>query len=411
MAVRFPSPSELQARYFQILKSIKPSINVNDINSDFVIRGRAFAGFASGFTGDAEKVNRDTWVNSARPEALLLHGADLGIGLQPATPSQTTGFRISGVNGTVINPGDLTVLYVPTGTLYSNTTGGVIAMGFLTVSLVSQTTGQIGNVRAPDTMQIVSPPGGVNTSGDLLVSLTDGSNIETFDSYRARLLSRKQSPPAGGNQTDYPNFAFAADPSVRSVFINRFGRGLGTVDVYITTGTTDIDTAVTQGLAILRIPGAPVLATVQEYYDANVPLTDCASVYAPTEVPINVSLKYSLAAGVTLGSVPSDPVFNPLSLTTQQLIVREVSRALYKIPVGGRRIGGSLNGFVVAADIEASLDVWLSSATDPLSGSVLGRIPILSDREVEPLDTPNYNRALVQNQLPTPGVITLIAGV
>jgi uncharacterized phage protein gp47/JayE len=217
----FPTPSAIQTAYLQILKSIKPSLNINDQNSDFVIRGKAFSGLVSGLYGDQAKVDEDTYISSARPEALVLHGADLGISLQPATAASCTDVSVSGANGTVINPNDLTAIYGPTNVLYSNTTGGTIVGGVVILTFTCEVVGQIGNIASPDTLTIVSPPTGVGTTATLLSDMSDGADIETTDSYRARLLSREQQPPAGGNETDYPAFAFAADPSVRSTYISR----------------------------------------------------------------------------------------------------------------------------------------------------------------------------------------------
>lgn len=407
----FPSPSQISANYFSYLKAAKPSINVNDKNSDFVIRGNVFSGILSGAYGDQRKIYNDTFFNSARPEALALHGQDLGKAAQPATPAASTKVRLSGTNGTIVNPGDVTFVYLPTNVLYSNTTGGTVASGILDVEVTCEVNGQVGNIAAPDTLQVVSPPAGIQTTAQLVNDMTDGADAESTDSYRARLLSRLQSPPAGGNETDYPQFAFDADPTVRSAFIRRFGRGLGTVDVYITTGTTDIDTAVTQGLPVLRIPSPTVLANVQAYYNAHVPLTDCPAVYAPSEVNVAVTARVVLAAGLTLTSVPADPTYNPLGLTCQQLVQREVSRVLYKLPVGGRVLPGGSVGYVVAADIENGLAVWLSAVTDPTTGLLAGKLPILADWQIDKLDPPDYDLALGQNELAAPGVISVVLGV
>ena len=404
----FPNPSQIATQYFQFLKSIKPSINTNDVNSDFVIRGNVFSGVASGLYGDQQKVYNDTFISTARAEALTIHGQDLDITQEPATTASTTlGVTITGTNGTIINPGDLTLLYVPTNVLYTNTTGGTISGGSLAVSVECEVAGQIGNITAPDTLTIVSPPTGVSTTAQLTINMADGADIESTDSYRARLLSRVQNPPAGGNETDYPAFAFAADPTVRSAVIRRFGRGLGTVDVYITTGTTDIDTAVTQGLSIVRVPSSGTLATVQAYYDAHVPLTDCPAVYGPTETSVAVSAKVVLATGLTLSSVPSDPVNNPLNLTVLQLIQRELSRPIYKLPVGGRVLPGGTQGYVVAADLEENLDVWLSAVPDPVTGVAQGKLPILADRQVLPLNGSAYDFPIGANNLAAPGTITV----
>lgn len=407
----FPTPSQITTQYLTYLKALKPDLNINDANSDFVIRGKAFCGVVSGLFGDQQKVNNDTWVSSARPEAVIQKGADLGLYLQPATYSTSTGVVISGTNGTVINPGDLTFIYVPTNTLYTNTTGGTVANGTLTLSVQAEVTGQAGNIVAPDVLSVVSPPSGVGQSASITVSLADGSDIESTDSLKARILTREQEPPAGGNITDYPNFAFAADPSVRSAYVRRFDRGLGTLGVTITAGTTDVDTAVTQGLAIVRTPSATLIATVQAYLNAHAPLTDCPMVYSPTEVAVPVTVNVRLAAGLSLTSVPADATYNPLGLTVQQLIAREVGRAIYKLPVGGRVIPGLSSGYVVAADLESDLDTWLSAVKDPSTGQYLGHIPVLADRQVQPLSSASVNLAMSAGQLPAPGAVTVNIGV
>lgn len=406
----FPTPSQLQTQYLQILQAIKPSININDVNSDFVIRGNVFAAFLSGAYGDQAKVDGDTYFSTSRPESLVLHGQDLNIPMQQATAAISSGVQITGTNGTVVNVGDLSLIYVPTGVLYSNTTGGTISGGVLTVSIQAQTVGLIGNVSAPASLQVVSPPSGVNTSATLTSSLADGSDAETTDSYRQRLLNRLQQPPAGGNANDYRNFAFAADPSVRTALVRRFGRGLGTVDVYITTGSTDIDTAVTNGTSIVRVPDPTLLATVQAYYNANAPVCDCVGVFGPTEITQNVTIYVDLAAGITMSTVPSDPINNPLNLTVNQLIAREVGRALYKVPVGGWMIPGFNTGFVVAAYIEQSVDVWLSAEVDQSTGLAIGIIPVLADRRVPALNPPDTNQAIGENIITKPGSISIIQG-
>jgi len=201
------------------------------------------AGIASGIYGDQSKVYNDSFTSSARIEALLLEGEDYNIPRLPATAADGQQIRIFGTNGTIVSPGDLSFMYSSTGVLYTNTTGGTISGGQLDVKILCEVQGQIGNITAPDTLRIISPPTGVLLSANIIVSVADGADIESIDSYRARLLSRKQNPPAGGNQADYPLFAFSADPSVRSATIKDLAVGLGTVDIYITTGTTDIDSA------------------------------------------------------------------------------------------------------------------------------------------------------------------------
>lgn len=406
----FPTPSQLFATYKNLLKSLRPDINVNDNNSDFIIRGRVWAGIASGIYGDQKKINDDTYIQSARSDALDKRGADLGLPRLPATFSHSEQVRFSGSAGSIIPAGTI-LRYSPSGVLYQTDAQYVIDFGGTVYgSVTAQVTGQIGNILAPDTLDLISPPGGVAQAATLILSLSDGSDVESDDSYKTRLLNRFQRPPAGGNQYDYPQFAFKADSAVRSVMIRRFGRGLGTVDIYITTGTTDIDTAVTNGQAIVRIPSQLVIDTVQAYYEENAPLTDCPKVFAPTETNVNVTVNVDLAAGLTMSSIPNDATYNPLNLTVQQLIQREIGRVLYKYQAGGRQIPGLPGGYVVAADIEFGLDKYLSAVPDQ-TGVATGFIPILTDRQVQKLNGANWDLQLPSNSLAKPGTITVIQGV
>ena len=218
-------------------------------------------------------------------------------------------------------------------------------------------------------------------------------------------------PPAGGNTTDVRNMAFAADPSVRSVIVIPFPLGLGTVGTYVLTGTTDIDTAVTQGLDIVRVPSQSVINNVQTYLNNNGVLGICYSVYAPTELLFDGTVYVDLAAGVSLGTVPVDPVHNPLGLTVEQLVIREYGRALYYVPVGGYSLGSlSPPGYIVASYIEQSIATWLSAEANPTTGLPVGNIPVLADIRLPPLDGSNTNFTIESNQIVAPGQIFVMLG-
>jgi uncharacterized phage protein gp47/JayE len=407
----FPAPSDIQSVYLQVLKSIKSTLNINDPNSDFVIRGKAISGLISGLYGDQAKINADTFVSTARPEALVLKGLDLGLTPQSATQASSSSVTLSGPNGLVVAAGDLQFLYGPTNLFYVNTTGGTFANGSLTVAVQAQVTGSLGNVSAPDVLTLVNPPVGVNATATLTLSLAGGSDVESYDSFRARILARQQYTPAGGNEADYKSWGFQADPSVRSVSIRRFIKGLGTVGVVITSGVTDIDQAVTGGVPVVRIPSAQVVANVQSYYDSHAPLTDCPTVFGPIETPVDVTMQVSVVAPYTLASIPSDPVNNPNNLTIEALVQREVGRALYKAAIGGRTLTGQTGGFIVASDIEANIDYWLSASADPATGLVRGRIPVLNDRQIMPLNGTMYDLPISANSLARPGTISVVSGV
>jgi hypothetical protein len=407
----FPTPSQIFQQYKTTLKALRPDINENDPSGEAFIRGRVLSGLMAGLYSDQKRADDDTFIRDARGSTLDRFGADYNIPRQPSTPAESNAAQFTGTAATVI-PVGTKLRFNPTGLLYTLQSTIVIGGGgSITGTIICDTNGQMGNLASGGVLSLVAPIFGVDSTVTLISAASDGSDIETGDSYRARLLNRRQRPPAGGNEFDYPQFAFAADPTVRSAFIRRFARGLGTVDIYVTSGTTDIDTAITQGLPVLRIPSGGVIATIQDYYDHNVPLTDCPLVIAPTEIVVAASVSVALAAGLTLGTtVPTDPVYNPLGLTVQQLIQREVGRVMYKNPVGGRVIPGQPGGYLVASDIETQLDLMLS-AVPGSNGLPSGKIPLLLDREVGKLDPPSYNKLLAGNELTSPGVITVTLGV
>ncbi len=408
----FLKPSEIFETYKQILKSIKPSLNTNDKNSDFIIRGQVVSGIVSGLYGDQAKINNDTFTSTARPEALVLKGADLGLTISPATQSTgTLAVTITGPNNTVVAAGDLTFLYGSTNLFYTNTSGGTITGGSLTLSVQCEVAGSLGNIAAPDTLTVVSPPTGVSTTGTIVTNIAGGSDVESTDSFRSRILARQQNTPSGGNAADYKAWGYLADPSVRSVSVRRFIKGLGTVGVAITTGPTDIDSAVTAGTSVVRIPSATVISNVQAYYDSHAPLTACTTVFSPSETAFNVTLAVDLAGNNTMSSIPQSATYNPLGLTISQLIIREVTRALLKVPIGGRTRGSSTQGYVFASDIEINLDTWLSAEVDPVSGLSRGFIPVLADRQVFPLNGTSYDAPIDANSLAKAGTVQIINGV
>src|ERR1700746_3678794 len=95
----FPTPSDLLSQYKTILKNLKPDLNVDDATSEPIIRGKALTGILSGLYGDQLGVNNDTYVGSARPQALGNKGSDLNLPQQPATFAQSPQIQFSGTVG------------------------------------------------------------------------------------------------------------------------------------------------------------------------------------------------------------------------------------------------------------------------------------------------------------------------
>lgn len=158
----------------------------------------------------------------------------------PANPASTPSYEFSGTAGTPVNKG--AVLRRGDGYLYGleeNVTigGNGKGVGKLTAILPdiidAPTGGGIdGNADAGTTLTLdVSLPG-IDASGVMLEPATGGADIETQESFRARMLLAYQKPPQGGSDTDYEQWALAV-PGVTRCWVKRRLMGAGTVGVYI----------------------------------------------------------------------------------------------------------------------------------------------------------------------------------
>lgn len=405
MSQTFKTPSQVADDYLTTLKGLRPDVNTAQTDSDWWIRSRVVGGVVSGVYADQLQISNDAFPQNARHDALAKF-LDLYFEgtFDPATAA-TGGVIMSGVSGSY-GPG-LSLIYQPNGNTYTTissvTLAGATGSGATgDVIVVSNGQGQNQNLLAGTVLTISSPPAGINPTATVdSGAIGGGRDPETDDQARTRILQRIREPIAGGKVSDYQQFAFDADPSVTSASVLRFPFGFGTVMVVFTAGTSDIDTAINEGLPIVQIPNQTLINKVQAYIDSQNPVTDCAYITGPNPKSVNVTVavKYVTGNGST---VPANQL-DGQSLTQDQLVIREIQRAIYKTPPGGRQIGPS--GFVVAADMEQVLDLNLSG--QPYVTAAIS--PILSDRQVSALSATGYDLAILGNELPQPGTITVIA--
>lgn len=387
--------SEVASDYLDELKSLKPSVNKDQTDSDWWIRSRVTGSVVAGVYADQRLIANDAFPQRSRHDAIQ---RALDLYLQRDFLPATQGIGNVAVTG---NPGqvvatNLQLLYTPNGNTYlsqaSVTLDAIAGTGVLPV--LSVAAGQNQNLNSGALLNIPSPPVGLLSTAVVSGDISDARNPETDTQARAAILERIREHLSVGRVSDYIQYSKLGDNSVVSASVARFPYGLGTVGVYITAGTTDIDAAIDDGVPINIIPSDALVDKIQDYLDINRPVTDCVTVLKPIPSPIDVTLGVSLFQGTL------DTILSGQTLTQRELIEREVHRALYKTPVGGRLIG--ISGYVVASEIEETIDLKLS-AEAPVAGS----IPILLDRQISPLSVTGYNRSLLPNETPIPGIITI----
>nr|CDS57542.1 hypothetical protein SYMBAF_200012 [Serratia symbiotica] len=89
-----------------------------------------------------------------------------------------------------------------------------------------------GNADAGTALTLDISLPGIDASGVMVDPATGGADIETQESLRARMLLAYQTPPQGGSDKDYEQWARAV-PGITRCWTKRRLMGAGTVGVYI----------------------------------------------------------------------------------------------------------------------------------------------------------------------------------
>lgn len=405
MAINFLTPDDAADQYLVRLKALKPEVDTKQTDSDWWVRSRVVGGVASGIYADQRKISDDAFPQSARREALEKHlFLYFGEGFKQA--QQSVGdVGVTGTPGTVVAV-NLEFLYEPNGNTYqaneAMTVSDVIAPGVASgvVHVTSVSAGQSQNLLSGAPLKVSSPPTGLNSAAISLTNLSDGRDIESNDEASARILTRVRNPISGGTKSDYEQWAVEASDSVVEANAIRWLYGPGTVGVVFTAGTTDIDQALNNGDPVVRIPSDALVDIVQAYLDAKNPLTDCVHTLKPTAKEVDVTVRVRFVDG-DLDTIPATQLTGQ-TLTQRELVQREVSRAIYKTPPGGRRFGST--GFVVCSEIEEVIDSNLSAF--PYTEGAISQI--LIDRQVEDLSASGPNLNILETEIAEPGTITVV---
>jgi uncharacterized phage protein gp47/JayE len=234
---------------------------------------------------------QDEWLD--RQGTLWLVNADGSKGRKAPAPAQgTVGF--TGTPGVVI----------PEGLQLS--TGGVVYETLDTTTLADTslqptqatvraiTAGAVGNQVPGTPLTLGLPIGGVDSAATV-IDLRGGTDQETDDELRARILQRIQQPPMGGDADDYVAWAESI-PSVTRAWCAPREMGMGTVTVRFMCDALRADTG-----------GFPNDADVQVVYNYLDPLRPVAVrdffVMAPVPEPIDFGLSLTYDSLTLRGQV------------------------------------------------------------------------------------------------------------
>lgn len=187
----------------------------------------------------------------------------------------TGSVQISGVAGTLIAAG--TVLQRADGVTFQVDADVTVVGTTATATVTASSADAASNTTAGTALTFVSPIDGVTGNAAVAAAgLGGGADIETIDSWRARILARIQKPPQGGSLNDYIEWVQDV-VGITRVWAYKGWLGAGTVGVFFTLDSTPST----------PIPGVATIAAVQAHIDGLRPVTAAVTVLAPTADPVN----------------------------------------------------------------------------------------------------------------------------
>jgi uncharacterized phage protein gp47/JayE len=256
------------------------------------VLARVLAGAVHMLHGHLEFLARQAFPDLSDGDFLIRQAALFGLS-RKAAEYAFGNVTIAGTNGYVIPAG--TVLLRADGAAYVMDADATISGGTATAAVTARDAGEDGNAAAGDPVSFESPIAGVNAAAVVAAGgLTNGSDQETVDSLRCRLLERLAEPPHGGNAADYVAWAKAV-AGVTRAWCYPTESGAGTVVVRF---VRDDDASI--------IPDSTEVAAVQTYIDERRPVTATVTVAAPTAVALNFTIHITPDSTATRAAVEAE---------------------------------------------------------------------------------------------------------
>lgn len=236
------------------------------------VLSRVVAGATHMLHGHLEFLSRQLSPVTAE-DLYLVRWASL-YGMAKTAPSFAIGLTvaITGTNGTVI-PVD-TVLVRSDGVEYQTDAEVTIASGTSAPTLTAVVAGADGNAATATVLSFQSPIAGADA--DVIVGgsgIVNGTDRETTEELRTRLLERIAEPAHGGDSNDYVVWSKEV-AGVTRAWVSPLALGPGTVLVRF---TRDLD--------VSPIPDAGEVAAVQAHLDVVAPAHATVTVVAPVDSP------------------------------------------------------------------------------------------------------------------------------
>ncbi|CAP44778.1 baseplate J/gp47 family protein [Bordetella petrii] len=269
MAFKRPTLPELLTRIDQDLLSRLPGAQAELAVRTTKALAAADAGAVHGLYGYLQWLERQLFPESCDDENLSLHSA----GVPRRQPAFSVGRVVfEGTDTIVIQEG---TLVQRGGHEYTVTEEATISGGQATAPVRAVETGAAGDQPAGAQLSLVSPLHGVASQATVdSEGIRGGADLETYGSWRDRIMRRRARVPRGGAQGDWEGWALDV-PGVTRAWEDPLGMGPGSVVVRIMADDASDG----------PLPSAQLLQAVWDYIESQKNVQAHVYVVAPIAVP------------------------------------------------------------------------------------------------------------------------------
>lgn len=342
MPFQRPTLIELKERVAADLDSRLPGSDARLRRSNTAIIATVHAGAVHGLHGHLEYLSKQILPDTAEEEYLERWASIWGVARKEAAAAAGT-VTFTGTNGAVIAAG--TPLQRSDGAEFTVDVDVVIAAGVAAAAVTAVDAGSACNTAAGSTLTLVSPIAGVNAAVTVTIGgISGGTDIESDDDLRSRLLFAIRQPPHGGADFDYVEWALEV-PGVTRAWCYPAYLGAGTV-----------------GLAVVCddqpggiIPDAAKVQEVQAYIDSLRPVTADVTVWAPIAKPLDLVIELApstvavqaaveaeLADLITREAVPNGTIYVSHIREAISLAAGEIDHTLVSPTADFTCVGGEI---------------------------------------------------------------------
>lgn len=346
----------------QLRQQIAQDIAAQLIGSDPLLRhsnlnimGIVQAGLASLHFGYLDYISRQAVPYTASDEFLEAWAGLKGV--VRLTPTQASGtIKFPGVNGAVVANG--TPIVRGDGVEYTSVGNATVIGGFATVNAIANADpegklGARGNCPVGTLMNLGQSVVNVSSAGTVSVAFTGGSDLETDESLRQRMLEVYAAQPEIGTVDDYENWAREVNGVTRAWALTD-DRNAPVIDLYVMFDVTESvgggfpvgndGTATGESRGGAHATGDQ-LAVANHIYNVPLqPLLAIVIVRAPIANPINFTLNgistVSAATKTAIANAIKD-VFLRTSTPGAPVFLSEIESAIATVP--------GTEGFVITA--------------------------------------------------------------